>query len=144
MEKDYTVGLHQDRNDRWELTVLLTAAGYAENRHLALIQLGRRRTEDEALAAADYTLTKRGWERTTDWNRTERRVGALFGGPTASYQADAEPRGRHTYTLNNGLYGACDCIGAMLSPWVLVVVATPQFKGCDGLRDPQGPNTAGP
>ncbi|MGW4273214.1 hypothetical protein ACWEGQ_12810, partial [Streptomyces seoulensis] len=29
------------------------------------------------------------------------------------------------------------------APWVLVVVATPQFKGCDGLRDPRGPDSAG-
>ncbi|MEW2087032.1 lanthionine synthetase LanC family protein, partial [Streptomyces sp. NPDC005283] len=28
-------------------------------------------------------------------------------------------------------------------PWVLVVVATPQFRGCDGLRDPRGTEAAG-
>ncbi len=28
------------------------------------------------------------------------------------------------------------------APWVLGVVATPQLKGCDGVRDPQGANCA--
>lgn len=115
MSKDYVIGLHQDRHDRWEMTVLLSADGYAENRDLALIELGRQRTEEEALAVAEYTLNRQGWERTTDWSRTEWRMGALLAGPSVSYRAATEPRGRHTYTLNNGLYGACDCHGAMLS-----------------------------
>ncbi|MFJ4648311.1 hypothetical protein ACIP6Q_32965, partial [Streptomyces bobili] len=30
-----------------------------------------------------------------------------------------------------------------LGPWVLVVVATPQFRGCDGLQDPGYPDSSG-
>ncbi|MFG3308574.1 FAD-dependent oxidoreductase, partial [Streptomyces wuyuanensis] len=71
-------------------------------------------------------------------------IGAGFAGLTAAIAA-AESGARVTLHESHRTPGgrARTAEGPHRQPWVLVVVATPQLKGCDGLRDPRRPQAAG-